>query len=241
MPEGARRILMLDCTASLGTTIGFFGKEAGWSVEEASLLDKQYRHKYCNYSLLLIDASQLSAGGFLQCAAVIRKARNTPVIIITSEGNADDRLKAFQAGADDSISKPFSSRELLYRIRGILNRISRPNAAENTPFPNKLLHKTVELAPHSPFIRVDRYSIRLSFCEYKLMRYLSEHCNQTVTRKELLEGVWKSNQVGYNRTVDVNIRRIRGKLRQINPELVGLIHTVRGLGYCFINPAAETV
>ena len=242
MPDSQIRILLLDISADTGQTIRYYAEEMGWRVDELAV-QPGYMRKVNGgaYSLLLLEAEEGQRCAFDRCAAVKRSAPAMPVVILTSD-NVEQRLDGFKSGADDCLSKPFSARELFYRIRSIIGRtVVHEGRKPLPPFRNRLMWTQVEVERHTPVMRINRSAIRLSGCEHKLMRYLSERRNHTVSRDELLQFVWKSKEIGYFRTVDTNIRRIREKLKQISPDLAGMIRTERGRGYCLIDPAAESL
>ncbi|QTH45477.1 response regulator transcription factor [Cohnella sp. LGH] len=236
-------ILMVGFSEHLSRAVGYFSGMFGWNATtDCSRAKCMGKIKAGQYALVVMDASKIRNEAWELCGAIKRAAPKMPILVVASErGGVKERLSAFEAGADDCISKPFSCRELLYRMRGILGRTfsleGRLNGARKR---GDLLFDGLELGRNDPIMRIYRSSIRLSSCEYKLIKYLADRCNRIVSREELVQGVWPTDSIAYCRTVDTNIKRIREKLKQIHPELAGIIRTERGRGYCLMDPAAET-
>ncbi len=150
--------------------------------------------------------------------------REIPVIMVTARATEDDRVAGLDGGADDYISKPFSSRELVARIRAALRRSSGP-ADE------MLEHGKLKLNPANHRVTVDDTEIALGPTEYKLLEFFMRHADRVYSRGQLLDRVWGGNVYVEERTVDVHIRRLRKALERDGYDR--LIQTVRGAGYRF--------
>jgi two-component system alkaline phosphatase synthesis response regulator PhoP len=166
---------------------------------------------------------------------VLREIRNesavseTPVIILTARSDEMDRLVGFEQGADDYLTKPFSPKELIARIRAILRR-TQPKYTTETIDAGDL---RVDTMAHEATFRSRK--LTLTRREFELLAFLAHHPGRVFSREELLRRVWGYNFVGETRTVDVHIRRLRKKVGEDNR----IIDTVTGAGYKFIKPSAQ--
>ena len=155
--------------------------------------------------------------------------REIPIIMLTAKGEEHDKVKGLEAGVDDYLSKPFSARELIARIRAVLRRVV-PEKNDQ-----KVEIQGLSLDPISHRVFADKQIIDLGPTEFRLLHFLMAHSERVYSRNQLLDGVWGTNVYIDERTVDVHIRRLRKAL-----ELSGfdhLIQTVRGVGYRFSEQA----
>jgi len=180
-------------------------------------------------SALILDWQLPGQSGF-SFLQELRRAPVTstlPVIMLSARTTEEDRVQALNAGADDYVTKPFSTRELLSRVRAVLRRAgSTDSAPESTIACGDL---TLDLGAHRAWL--GGREITLSRQEYVLLHFLATHPERAFTRQELLEQVWGQDQVLLERTIDVHIRRLRKALALADGE--HLIETVRGIGYRF--------
>jgi len=146
-----------------------------------------------------------------------------PVIMLTAKAQADDRIAGLELGADDYVTKPFSPRELILRIEGLLRRLRSAGSGD------KLRSGPFELDRGTFEIRLDGEKLDLTAIEFKLLAMMMEKCGETLMREMLLRDVWGYRSVVDSRTVDTHMRRLRGKLG----DHAGCIETVRGEGYVF--------
>lgn len=150
-----------------------------------------------------------------------------PVIILTARSGESDRVRGLEQGADDYITKPFSLRELIARVRAVLRR--GPSPAEATPLIYRGAHLIADFDAIS--VHVDGKPVRLTRREYELLRYLIANRNRVISRDRLLERVWGYERVVDTRSVDVHVGRLRGKLGGASRQ----IETIVGLGYRFVD------
>lgn len=175
--------------------------------------------------LVVLDWMLPLMSGFDVCRQIRRRAetRNLPIIMLTARGEEGDRIRGLNGGADDYMTKPFSPRELIARVRAVLRR-ARPALSEE-----KLAYADInmDLAAH----RVTRSGrhVHLGPTEFRLLRYLLEHPGRVFSREQLLDAVWGSDVYVEPRTVDVHVRRLRRALN-VGAEL-DPIRTVRSAGY----------
>ncbi len=153
-------------------------------------------------------------------------AGRTAVIVITARDSLADRVAALETGADDFVGKPFSTRELLARVRAVLRRSTGAGDGSRARDRGPLSLGPVTLDPAAREARVDGREVELTRREFDLLRFLVERAGRVVTRDELLEGVWEERFFSPTRTIEVHVAQLRRKLG--HPEL---IQTVRGVGY----------
>lgn len=228
-------ILLVDDEAALVTLLSYNLERAGFEVlsapdGEQALVILAERH----VDLVLLDWMMPYMSGIEVCRQLRRKpaTRNIAIIILTARADETDRVRGLNTGADDYISKPFSTEELIARIHAVLRRV-RPALAEE-----RLAHGGVEmdLAAH----RVTRggRGVRLGPTEFRLLRHLMEHPGRVFSRNQLIDAVWGHDIHVDTRTVDVHIRRLRKALN--DPGDDDLIRTVRSAGYALEAPVASS-
>lgn len=152
-----------------------------------------------------------------------------PVIIVTAHDSELDRVLGLELGADDYVTKPFSPRELVARVRGLVRRSGMAGSAGA----GQLEHGRIVLDPAERRVRAGDAEIGLTTTEFELLAYLLSHPRQVLTREQLLSAVWGTADYGQTRTVDVHIAQLRSKLGDPDP-----IRTVRGVGYGLTDPPA---
>lgn len=161
--------------------------------------------------------------GFAVCRAV-RAEGEIPVVFLTAQGEEIDRVLGFELGADDYVTKPFSPRELVARVKAVLRRADKPGAPRPTGPPIDLDGIVVDLARRE--VRREGAAVELTTREFDLLVHLASHRGFVLTRQQLLDGVWGRDWFGDERTVDVHVAQLRKKL---GPAF--RLATVRGVGY----------
>jgi two-component system alkaline phosphatase synthesis response regulator PhoP len=182
--------------------------------------------------LILLDLMLPEIDGLDVCRE-LRKTSRVPIIMITARGEEIDRVVGLELGADDYVSKPFSVRELLARIKAVLRRAQPANAA---PPPSAILQGPggLELDTERRTANVGAIEVELTRLEFDLLHYLLTNTGRVLTRERLLEQVWGYDFAGDTRAVDSAIKRLRARLRSALPQ-ADPIEAVRGVGYRF-NP-----
>lgn len=180
--------------------------------------------------LVVLDWMLPELSGIDVCRTIRRKPelRGIPVIMLTAKGEEHDRIRGFDAGADDYISKPFSPRELMARVRAVLRRSGVRSEFE------PLTGGGVEIDLERHRVRRDGIEVKLAPTEYKLLKVLMERAGRVYSREQLLDLVWGRDIYVEARTVDVHIRRLRKALNSAGGD--DLIRTVRSAGYSFDLP-----
>lgn len=192
---------------------------------EALALAKQHKPDLVLLDLMLPD---------LQGVEVCRRLRadpvtaQTPIIMLTARTAEPDRIAGFEAGADDYVPKPFSSRELVLRVQAVLRRRVSPDV----PATAALAGGGIEVDPARHEVRVEGQEVKVTALEFKLLATLMSRKGRVQTRQMLLEDVWDSSPNLQTRTVDTHVKRLRERLGPAG----ACIETIRGVGYCFRIP-----
>ncbi len=178
-----------------------------------------------NVSLIILDVGLPDINGMELCKE-IRKLTQTPVIFLTARSEEIDKVVGLEIGADDYMVKPFSPRELTARVKAILRRTRWPDSKQrvNTPEPAFIIDETKH--------RISYFSnqLDLSRYEFQILEIFIKRPGQVFSRDKLMELAWDDPDMSMDRTIDAHIKNIRGKLKQVNPD-IDPIKTHRGLGY----------
>ena len=189
--------------------------------------------------LILLDVMLPKVAG-LDVVREVRKTRDTPIIMVTAKDTEIDKVLGLEMGADDYVTKPFSNRELVARVKANLRRQSTLVAASSAEKEksNDIIIGDLTIHPESYTISRNDEKIELTHREFELLHYLAKHIGQVMTREHLLQTVWGYDYFGDVRTVDVTVRRLREKIED-NPSRPVWLVTRRGVGYYLRNPEAE--
>ena len=181
--------------------------------------------------LILLDIMLPSMDGFEICKQ-IRKTKNTPIIMLTAKEEEVDKVLGLELGADYYITKPFSVREVVARVKANVRRVEM---IENSAVASQLLKfKDIEIDVSKYIVKVRGEEIKITFREFELRKFLAQHGDQVYSREQLLTIVWEYEYIGVDseRTVDVTVRRLREKI-EIDPSNPEFVITKRGVGYYF--------
>jgi len=226
----SKRLLLIEDEEDLVLTLADFIRSEGYSVESAadgeSGLDRASRE---NFDLLILDAMLPKKNGFDVLRDLRRSGVEAPVIMLTARGQVVDRIIGLKLGADDYVTKPFDSGELLARIEAIFRRI--PTVDHLTP--DNYVFGDVRVDFRRALVTRAGNQVELAAREYRLLRYFIEHREVILSRDDLLNEVWGYNVMPVTRTVDVHIGQLRQKLEP-NPRKPQYFLTIHGLGYKFI-------
>jgi len=214
------RILVIEDDAAINRVLQLELEHEGYAVETArdglSGLEKALKEP----DLIILDLMLPKMDGMEICKRVRAKSR-VPIIMLTAKDRVPDRVAGLDLGADDYITKPFSTEELLARVRARLR--------EKQPHSNKIEYRDLSMDRDRHEVRRGEKVINLTAKEYALLEYLLLHRNKVHTRDELFNGVWGSDFLGDSNLIDVYIRYLRGKVDEGFDDK--LISTVRGVGY----------
>jgi DNA-binding response OmpR family regulator len=233
----AEKILIVEDEATLQETLAYNLTRQGYEVEVAkdgpTALEVARRIKP---DLILLDIMLPGMDGFEVCR-ILRQEMTTPVLMLTARDDEIDRVVGLEVGADDYLTKPFSMRELLARVKALLRRVrimrEEFNAIQETPGAAGLLsfgNLVIDMTRRE--VRLENKPIALKPKEYELLLFLAQHRGQVLSREFVLERVWGWDYIGDSRTVDVHVRWLREKI-EADPAAPQRIITVRGAGYRF--------
>ena len=186
----------------------------------------------CDPDVILLDVMLPEMDGFEVCRTLRAEGNNVPIIMITAREEETDKVFGLELGADDYITKPFSMRELLARVRTNMRRAASmaPAAAEEPGDQIKVKDLVIDRARRA--VIKDGRELELTQREYELLKFLAERPGRVVSREELMAAVWQYDYFGDLRAVDVAVRRLREKLED-NPSEPQYVMTKRGAGYYF--------
>lgn len=183
-----------------------------------------------DYDLVILDVMLPQMSGFDVCRTVRKRGKKVPIILLTAKGEEIDKVLGLELGADDYITKPFSLRELLARIKAILRRSVADDAgAASSKSPVRIGQLTVNFAS---CVATDEKGneVKLSHKEYELLHYFVKNNGQVISRDELIKNVWNYNNEMTTRTIDNFVVKLRQKI-ELSPNEPHLILTVHGVGY----------
>jgi len=217
------RILLVEDEPRMANVVAKGLREHSYAVDiaddgEAAL----YQTSINDYDLIILDVLLPERDGFEVCRELRLRGQATPILMLTARATIDDRVSGFDAGADDYLTKPFSFRELLARIRALLRR-----DAHLRPDVFQIEDLIIDSASH----RVSRgtQTIQLTAKEYALLEYLARHGGQLVSRAEIAAHVWDDSFDPFSNTIEVYMNRLRKKIDESHD--TKLLHTRRGEGY----------
>ncbi|PZF81145.1 response regulator transcription factor [Jiangella anatolica] len=223
--ESARRILLVEDDATVAEVVVAYLRRAGHTVEHASDGESGLRaFAERRPDLVVLDLMLPGVDG-REVIRRIRAAGPVPVIMLTALGAEHDRIRGLELGADDYVTKPFSPRELVLRVRSVLRRRADGDGAGHPP----LRDGDLELDPRARRVTRAGREIRLTTREFDLLAHLLSHAGQAFTRAELLRAVW-GWEVGDQSTVTVHVRHLREKVED-RPDQPRRLLTVWGVGY----------
>ena len=185
-------------------------------------------------SLFLLDIMVPDGDGLDLCRRLRRhpSLSSVPVIFVTARATENDRVQGLDLGADDYITKPFATRELVARVKAVLRRFEQPESREG---PSTLLIEEMEIDSAAMQLRVRGEPVTTTATEFRLLDYLARHPGRVFSRDHLLDAVWGDARFVTPRSVDVYVRRIREKI-EADPETPRYLKTLRGAGYRFEIP-----
>ncbi|WP_048601706.1 response regulator YycF [Rubeoparvulum massiliense] len=229
------KILVVDDEKPIADILQFNLEKEGYEVVCAfDGLEALEKVRAENPQLILLDIMLPKMDGLEVCREV-RKTSNVPIIMLTAKDSEVDKVLGLELGADDYVTKPFSNRELLARVRANLRRLHVNQQGQQSEDSKRIEIGEITIHPESYMVRKRGEILDLTHREFELLDYLARHLNQVVTRDDLLRSVWGYDYLGDVRTVDVTIRRLREKIED-DPSSPQYIMTRRGVGYSMRNP-----
>jgi two-component system, OmpR family, response regulator VicR len=229
----ADRILVVDDERPIADILKFNLEREGFEVEVAYDGEEAVaKARQMVFHLVILDIMLPKMDGFSVCRE-IRSHSAVPILMLSAKEAEVDKVLGLELGADDYVTKPFSPRELVARVRAILRRLRPVDSHQESQQNDQLLRGgPLVLNLTSYDVRKGDAVMELTPREFELLRYLVAHAGQVFSREGLLEEVWGYDYYGDVRTVDVTVRRLREKIED-NPAQPELIKTKRGIGYYF--------
>ncbi|WP_124057876.1 response regulator YycF [Vaginisenegalia massiliensis] len=234
-----KKILVVDDEKPISDIIAFNLSNEGYEIEKAYDGEEALsQFEEVNPDLVILDLMLPKVDGLEVCRE-IRKKSLVPIIMLTAKDSEIDKVLGLELGADDYVTKPFSNRELIARVKANLRRnaLQEGNQQDDTKA-NEIVIGELTVHQDAYIISKRGQEIELTHREFELLHYLAKHIGQVMTREHLLETVWGYDYFGDVRTVDVTIRRLREKIEDL-PSHPSYIVTRRGVGYFLKNPDQE--
>tara|TARA_B100000424_G_scaffold47934_1_gene33452 strand:+ start:1068 stop:1775 length:708 start_codon:yes stop_codon:yes gene_type:complete len=186
-----------------------------------------------HFDLIILDIMLPEVSGLEICKA-IRKSSNVPIIMLTAKDDENDKISGLEMGADDYITKPFSVKELISRVKAVLRRTKNSellrSGDEGLNFAKEITIGNIAMNPLRYEAKIDNEVIELRPREFELLYYLCENAGNIVSRDKLFSKVWGYSFAGNSKTLDVHIQRIRERI-EVNPKSPKRLVTIRGVGY----------
>lgn len=229
MEKADKRILVVDDEQDLCEILSFNIQIEGYYVDTANSAEEALEMDIASYDLLLLDVMMGGMSGF-QLAKKLKESPMTahvPIIFLTARDTENDTLTGFNLGADDYISKPFSIREVMVRIRAVLRRTAEQNGSADEP--KVIGYQGLVLDLDRKTVSIDGEAVPFTKTEFELLHLLLEEKGRVFSRQELIDRVWPKDVMVLDRTVDVNITRMRKKVGRFAKCIV----TRLGFGYYF--------
>ena len=223
-----RRILVVDDEQDLCEILKFNLETEGYEVETADSAESALTLDLTTFDLLLLDVMMGEMSGFA-LAKHLKKQDDTkdiPIIFLTARDTENDTVTGFNLGADDYISKPFSLREVIVRVRAVLRRTSKESDEHQ---PSTINYQGLELNLDKKTVSVDGEPVPFTKTEFEILHTLLEESGRVFSRQELIAKIWPADVFVLDRTVDVNITRLRKKIGRFSKCIV----TRLGFGYFF--------
>ena len=222
------RILVVEDEDSFSEALAYLLGREGFEVGVANTgpraIEEFDRH---GADLVLLDLMLPGLSGTEVCRQ-LRTRSNVPIIMLTAKDSEVDKVVGLELGADDYVTKPYSSRELVARIHAVLRR--NGEAVFSSDDGHVLVAGSVRMDTERHIVTVDNQTINFPLKEFELLEFLMRNSGRVVTRMQLIDRVWGSDYVGDTKTLDVHVKRLRAKIEK-DPANPVLIQTVRGLGY----------
>ena len=218
------KILVVDDEIKIREIIKEYAEFEGYEVAQAEDgMQAVEMVKNQDFDIIIMDVMMPKLDGYSACKE-IRKIKKIPVIMLSARGEEYDKLFGFEIGVDDYVVKPFSPKELMARIRAVLNRASASQHTEDV-----IRYEGLEINFTAREVKIDGERVSMTPKEYDLLFYLVKNMNIALSREKLLEEVWGFDFYGDDRTVDTHIKMLRNSLGKYR----NLIVTLRGMGYKF--------
>ena len=222
------RILVVDDEEDLCEILKFNPENEGYEVDTANSAEEALKMNISSYHLLLLDVMMGEISGF-KMANLLKKDKKTaqvPIIFITAKDTENDTVTGFNLGADDYISKPFSLREVIARVKAVLRRTA---TSDTEKAPEQLCYQSLVIDITKKKVSIDGEEVPLTKKEFEILFLLLQNKGRVFSREDILSRIWSDEVYVLDRTIDVNITRLRKKIGTYGKRIV----TRLGYGYCF--------
>ena len=222
------RILVVDDEEDLCEILKFNLENEGYEVDTANSAEEALKMNISSYHLLLLDVMMGEISGF-KMANLLKKDKKTaqvPLIFITAKDTENDTVTGFNLGADDYISKPFSLREVIARVKAVLRRTA---TSDTEKAPEQLCYQSLVIDITKKKVSIDGEEVPLTKKEFEILFLLLQNKGRVFSREDILSRIWSDEVYVLDRTIDVNITRLRKKIGTYGKRIV----TRLGYGYCF--------
>ncbi|WP_194757124.1 phosphate regulon transcriptional regulator PhoB [Aliidiomarina indica] len=222
------KILIVEDEAPIREMLAFVMEQHGYQPIQAADFDIALEKMVEPYPDMILLDWMLPGGSGIQLARQVKTTehlRHIPIIMLTARGEEEDKIKGLEVGADDYVTKPFSPKELIARMRAVFRRVSPTHLDEPIDI------NGLQLDPVSHRVSAHNDSLEMGPTEFRLLHFFMTHPERVYSREQLLDHVWGTNVYVEDRTVDVHIRRLRKAIERHGHD--SLIQTVRGVGYRF--------
>ena len=228
------KILVVDDEERIRRLLKMYLEREDYIIEEAEDGNQALSMALENdYDCILLDLMMPGKDGIEVCRE-LREKKATPVIMLTAKGEEVNRVQGFEVGTDDYIVKPFSPREVVFRVKALLRRSSQTTFVQTEPLTKDIIvfpHLTIDNDAHR--VLADGQEVSLTPKEYELLFFLAKSPDKVFDREHLLKEVWHYEFFGDLRTVDTHVKRLREKLNKVSEHAAKMIITVWGVGYKF--------
>lgn len=223
-------ILIVDDDPGIGEILAFNLRNEGYEVEYASSAETALQMLAPRHALILLDVMMGGMSGYKMAEHLRSEGNAVPIIFLTAKNTENDLLTAFSVGADDFLSKPFSIKALLARVKAVLKRTASIAPTGGAPTPETVLsYGSMDIDLESMELHINKEPIPLTKTEFKLLLFLAQQPHRVFSREEIIEQVWSETPYITLRSVDVHITRLRKKLG----EHASVIVNKAGYGYRF--------
>jgi len=222
------KVLIVEDEVSFSDALAYLLKKESYEVQVA-VNGKDAIESFNSFSpdLILLDLMIPEVSGTEVCR-VIRSTSQVPIIMLTAKDSEIDKVVGLELGADDYVTKPYSSRELLARIKAVMRR----NSGDQSDYDEnqELTAGPIRMDLDKHHVTVNAIAVTFPLKEFELLEYLMRNSGRVLTRTQLIDRVWGNDYFGDTKTLDVHIKRLRAKV-EADPANPTIIHTIRGLGY----------
>ncbi|MDD2566027.1 MAG: response regulator transcription factor [Candidatus Gracilibacteria bacterium] len=218
-----QKILIIEDDEGILNSLELYFKQSEFEVMLCDNgLDAMDKFKQFEPDLIILDINLPGKDG-ITIAGEIRETSSTPIIILSARGREEDKVMALDLGADDYVSKPFSPRELLARVKSVLKRIGVNSSSDTQKY---LIFKTIELDIHNFELKVSGNPIKATKTEFLLLKYMIDNKDEVILREKVMKEIMGYDNYLYDRTIDTHVKNLRKKLGDSIS-----IETIRGIGY----------